>query len=510
MANTFKSLQIKRYPKVGTRQTKEENYWKKYQFPVVVKEYSGINHVDFCQCAPHDFMVTCSAKIQVFSPTTNQVRKTITRFKENAYSAKFRADGDLITAGFEDGSLKVFDASNRSILRHWKPHTKAVHVAGFVSGTSYVYSASDDKTLRCSDIPTQKDIACFKGHVDYIRAGACSISDSNIIITGSYDHTVKLWDIRANKSTLTVDHGDPVESVLLYPNCGMCISSGSNRIKVWDVFAGGKLLFNVSNHSKSITAMCFDGSYTRLLSGSIDRHVKVYDTQDFSVVSSLDYPSAILSIGISPTGSHLVVGMADGLISIKERAKKKEPETSFVEMREPPTRGTYRYFIRGQSYKPQEGDHVVEQDKPRKYSKTDTLLKSFEYREALDSVLVDTQVQPPKVISLLLELARRDALKQALSNRTADSLMPIMAFLTKNICNPRYASILTDVMEIILDIYTPIIGKSKKTDKVFAKLRQQLSNELLYQTQAMEVLGSLDTLFCASVVPRTSNLNSAS
>lgn len=45
--------------------------------------------------------------------------------------------------------------------------------------------------------------------------------------TGSYDHTVKLWDTRSNECTLTVDHGDPVESVLLYPNCGMCVSSGT-------------------------------------------------------------------------------------------------------------------------------------------------------------------------------------------------------------------------------------------------------------------------------------------
>ena len=31
----------------------------------------------------------------------------------------------------------------------------------------------------------------------------------------------------------------------------------------------------------------------------LDRHVKVYDTTDYSVVASLDYPSAITSIGIS-------------------------------------------------------------------------------------------------------------------------------------------------------------------------------------------------------------------
>lgn len=62
--------------------------------------------------------------------------------------------------------------------------------------------------------------------------------------------------------------------------------------------------------------------------------------------------------------------------------------------------------------------------------KTDTFLKKFEYREALDSVL-GKDTQPPKVVSLLIELARRDGLKLALSNRNADALMPIMVFLVR-------------------------------------------------------------------------------
>lgn len=501
MANDFKNLQIKRYPKVERRQACEDNYWKKFQFPVVVKEYSPINCVDFCTTDPHDFLVTCSGKLQIFSATTNQVKKTITRFKENVYCGRFRSDGKLISAGFEDGGVKVFDASSRSILRHFKPHNKAVRVSGFVPETSHVYSASDDQTIRLSDIPTQSEICCLRGHSDYIRSGVSCPSNKNVLLTGSYDHTVKLWDTRSNECTLTVDHGDPVESVLLYPNCGMCVSSGSNYIKVWDILAGGRLLFNISNHQKNITTMCFDGSHTRLLSASLDRHVKVYDTSDFSVTSSMDYPSAILSMGLSLTGSHLVVGMADGLISIKERAKKKDEERRSDDYREPRP-GTYRYFVRGQSYKPQEGDFVVKQNKPRKMGKTDTFLKKFEYREALDSVL-GKDTQPPKVVSLLIELARRDGLKLALSNRNADALMPIMVFLVRNICNSRYSNILTDVAELILDIYTPIIGQSEKADKVFAKLRDRLCNELLYQTQAMEVLGALDTLFCASEIPST-------
>ena len=53
------------------------------------------------------------------------------------------------------------------------------------------------------------------------------------------------------------------------------------------------------------------------------------------------------------SGSHLVVGMADGLISIKEKAKKKLQDNTSLKSREP-FRGTYGYFVRGQSEKAEE------------------------------------------------------------------------------------------------------------------------------------------------------------
>ena len=116
---------------------------------------------------------------------------------------------------------------------------------------------------------------------------------------GSYDHTVKLWDARENKCTLTMDHGAPVESVLLYPGGGLAVSVGGNYMKIWDILAGGRTLKTLSNHQKTITCVTFDNSCTKILTGSLDHHVKIYDVQDFNVEHSLKYESPILSLGLS-------------------------------------------------------------------------------------------------------------------------------------------------------------------------------------------------------------------
>ena len=110
---------------------------------------------------------------------------------------------------------------------------------------------------------------------------------------------MKLWDARENKCTLTFDHGAPVESVLLYPGGSLAVSVGGNYMKIWDILAGGRTLHTISNHQKTITSAIFDNSCTKILTGSLDHHVKIYDIQNFNVEHSLKYESPILSLGLS-------------------------------------------------------------------------------------------------------------------------------------------------------------------------------------------------------------------
>ncbi len=63
--------------------------------------------------------------------------------------------------------------------------------------------------------------------------------------------------------------------------------------------SGGKLLHTLSNHQKTITTMCLDGTGTRLLTGSLDQHVKVYSLESFTVMHGMKYSSPVLSMACS-------------------------------------------------------------------------------------------------------------------------------------------------------------------------------------------------------------------
>lgn len=216
-------------------------------------------------------------------------------------------------------------------------------------------------------------------------------------------------------------------------------------------------MHSVSNHQKTITCMTFDGSKTRLLTGSLDHHVKVYDLTDFKVAHSVKYPAPVLSIGMSPNDTHLVVGMANGSLSIRERSLNAQEEEAIEER---VRGGTYTYFMRGIKSGPEKGDLTIEHQKKLKLKKYDKLIKSFEYGKALDSAL-SKQHTPLVAISVLEELMYRDGLSNALGARDDTELEPISRFIFKHISNPRYCKLLVKVTDIVLGKFSFIQAKNR-------------------------------------------------
>jgi U3 small nucleolar RNA-associated protein 15 len=378
MSSDYQKLRVKKFPSLKGRTTAESRYWKKFKSPITVKEFNSITSIHFS--------VTASTRVQIYSCKTHSAYKTISRFRDVAYSGVFRKDGKLLVAGDETGLVQVFDVDNKVSLRSFKDHIGPVHATQFLSDQTHIVSASDDKTVRYWDLPTEQILHTFDEHQDYVRALMPSLN-SNLWLTGSYDHSLKLWDARTSSSVMTWNHDAPVECVLMFPNDGMALSTGDNIIKVWDIFKGGNLpLHTFSHHQKTITTMCFNSSFSRLLTGSLDQHIKIYNIEDFKLEHSIKYSAPILSVALSPDETHLVTGMSDGSLCIKQRLFKDDKEKHDISEEKTNIRaGTY--FIRGKSLSSGPQDFKVLSTRKPKLRPYDIFLRKFQYKKALDMSL---------------------------------------------------------------------------------------------------------------------------
>jgi U3 small nucleolar RNA-associated protein 15 len=421
-----------------------------------------------------------------------------------AYSARYRSDGQLIVAGGEEGVIRVFDAHNRALLRAFSDaHKRPIHVTRFSTNERHIFAGSDDCTVSAWDLQGQASLFTLTGHKDRIRTGLVSPATEHIWISGSHDHTVKVWDTRSLECLATLEHQAPIEDIVALPGGGIILSAAGNEVKIWDVLGGFRLLDTISAHQKAVTSLSYDASRSRLFTSSLDSTVKVLDTNTYKIIHVIKYPAPVLAAAISPHNTHLVTGMSDGMLSIRNRVVKLQEEAKLKSFSQPFGAGKKQlptinkaYMARGQDYQGADTDFKVEKIKRQKLKKYDQHLRKFQYKKAMDAGL-ETK-DPVVIVSLFEEFIRRQALSVPLSGRNEVTLKPLLVFCVKHIRNPKYTTSVLPVANHILDLYSQIIGLSPSIDELFVKLQAKVKEELAFQKQLMSLMGIFETLFASS------------
>jgi len=253
-------------------------------------------------------------------------------------------------------------------------------------------------------------------------------AQSGLLVSGSYDQTVRLWDSRAGgKAVMVFKHAAAVEAVLPMPSGTAILAASDNTISVLDIVAA-KPINVLKNHQKAVTSLALAGNGERLLSGALDGHVKVFETTGWNVVAGMKYPSPILSLSVISAGSgaqkedkHIAVGMQSGLLSIKThlsgeqkvQAREREKEMKALmegkiedyDKSKKRKRGKgWEKRIRGKDFTGEGADIVIEGNPRGKINNNmpwAQALRWGEYAKALDLVL-ESKVNPSCVPLYLL------------------------------------------------------------------------------------------------------------
>jgi U3 small nucleolar RNA-associated protein 15 len=496
----FRKVQLKQYPQIQDRETGEAKYWKKFTKSHEDHLFGAPNNIHFSPSGSHDYLVSGSTKVNLYDGRTDAVVRSYTRFEDEVFSAKFRKDGRLFVAGDKTGYLKVFDVQTKAVLRFLKRHTSAVRSTGWTADSLHMLSGSDDRSVKKWDLAIGEVVwENSELHTDYVRCMTNSPVDTNVFVSGGYDHTVALWDTRQQSPSVQLQHAGPVADVMFASSGGLLLSTVENEIKVWDLISGGKLLHTFSNHQKNITSMTMNANSSRLLSCGLDGHVKIYDFQSMQMVHGMKLGSPLMSIAMSPSNSKFVVGFVDGTLQMRNRidsVNTLEDDDEDAKQEGLVVRrkglGQSRFYKGAGTAVESTEPALVESEHAVRLKPYEEHLKRFDYQKALDAALRTRN--PLVVVTILEELSRRSALSIALSGRDEVSIEPLLAFAARYVSQPRYARLIVQVTNVLLDLYAHTLGNSDAIDELFLKLHRQVRAEVGLQRDLLRVMGALDTV----------------
>lgn len=153
--------------------------------------------------------------------------------------------------------------------------------------------------------PTCDAVACLErtltGHTQRVTSVAFT-RDSQAVVTGSVDGTVRLWTVAdgALQRTFTSD-STPILAVAASPD-GSLLAGGteSGRVPLWQA-SDGTLVRTLTGASFGITSVAFSADGLTLLAASNDHRVRLYDVATGRLLQAVDaHVSVVTDVALSP------------------------------------------------------------------------------------------------------------------------------------------------------------------------------------------------------------------
>ncbi|KAH7041377.1 WD domain-containing protein [Microdochium trichocladiopsis] len=211
----------------------------------------------------------------------NSKRACISGVGESAgqeLARRYRPWKDVYRDRFKVGSNWKYGRCSVKIFRG--QHTNGVTCLQF--DDNILATGSYDSTIKLWDIEKGEVIRTLQGHTSGIRALQF---DDRVLVSGSLDGTVKIWNWRTGRCLKTLDHQGGVVSVHME---GDLLASGSmdKTIKIFNFRTG--VSWSLRGHTDWVNQVRLDTASNTLLSASDDCTVKMWDLDTCKVIKTYE------------------------------------------------------------------------------------------------------------------------------------------------------------------------------------------------------------------------------
>lgn len=207
---------------------------------------------------------------------------------------------------------KLYDQGDFPKIFVDSDHLSSISAVAFSPNGESILTGSYDKTARLWNVKSQKIINTFSAHQDAVWAVTFSPNGQSIL-TGSDDKTARLWDVKSGKLIHTFRiHLEAVRAVAFSPD-GQFILTGSTdqTARLWNL-QSKKLIHTFRGHQDAVWAVAFSPDGQSILTGSWDQTVRLWSVKTKKLIHSFrGHQGAVRAIDFSSDGQFILTGSDD-------------------------------------------------------------------------------------------------------------------------------------------------------------------------------------------------------
>lgn len=253
--------------------------------------------------------------VRIWDAATGARRFAIERPGDQIYSLAFSPDGSLLATASNDKTVRLFDAATGRPLRILLGHEEAVRGVAFSPNAPRIASASSDGSIRLWDQAEGGAMAIRRCGGSFVNAIAVGRDGTTIAAASADEGSIRLFDAKKPEVSLSVGENlGGVNAVALSAD-GEYLATGGEEDSSIRIFRARTALLERSllGHDESVTSVAFSPDGARILSGSADATVRLWDRASGEERKALrGHEAGVTCVVFDADGSRAASGSADG------------------------------------------------------------------------------------------------------------------------------------------------------------------------------------------------------
>ncbi|KAJ2617073.1 rRNA-processing protein [Coemansia sp. RSA 1365] len=185
--------------------------------------------------------------VKLWDLNTGKCAQSYSHHKDKVQSVQWHpTEASVMLTGGYDRRVAAFDSRAPNAVSWWSVDADVESVMWDIHSPSHFYSATETGTICYFDIRAAEQgkgaapIYTLAAHDEAVSAMDQHPTVSGILVTGSADETVKVWDVRDNKPSMVVSRNPDVGGVFATKFCPdepmlLAIGGSSGETRIWDM-----------------------------------------------------------------------------------------------------------------------------------------------------------------------------------------------------------------------------------------------------------------------------------